>query len=505
MQIYFHLNELPQAVWLAVSSSLSTAEKAAATCFNPKMMQRIRDVAMSEAKAALETEQVDIVGSSSVGSGGPTSALRKKKQSEQQLERLMKKKLKEQRAELASQWANAVGEATLQIATLQRVLAMKSDPVSRQNFLQVVASSGEVPEQFVSAQLYLEQFVYGSTSRGNRSSSKQLHILNLFWTQMCLSLGNRFSRLLKYENGKLVEEVAALYPALRASSLSMLSTMGEDSDKTRRISGDEDGMRGAGGIGVGILGGSSLLEDDFGVFRTLKEADETGDSSGRGAFAGISADSWTCDSSPGDKGDTDTGNNANQISTSSAAFGGSSSSSLHRFEWKVLVGEYGGRRNSSQTFETIGLSALQAAFLETSNERLCAPLPYFFSHDHSLIGMDVAGAEGVAGIAVLATLPSRNDLANIESLVREHLSLADPRQGGGELGMVTILCDTINDMVVQFLAAAQEATSGAAEAGGDTSVSAAEIEDEYLYGEDWSATEALAHDVKLAGIIVSTA
>jgi len=501
LQIYFHLNELPQAVWSAVSSNLTAAEKAAAEIFNPKMIQRLRETALSEAKAALsdaEQQPVDSTGAAGGTSNiaGGSAALRKKKQTEHHLERLVAKKIKEERAALASRWVKAVGEATAQISMLQRVLFMKSDPGSRQNFLQVVAASGEVPNQFIQAQKYLEQHVHSGGTARNKITA-QLHILNLFWTQMSLSLGNRLSRLLRYENGKLVEEVAALYPALRAASLSMLSTMGEDSDKARRT--DNDGIiREAGGVGTGILGGSSLLEDDFG--KTV-QAEEGVDSTGRGVFAGTSADSWTCDSSPEENSQTVAGSTNSQTSSPSAILGGgSSSSSINRFEWKILAGEFGSRRGGAQGNETvIGLSALQLSFIETSSERLCAPLPYLFQQQHTIL--DASDAEGLSGVAALPSLPSRYDLANIESLVREHLSLADPRQGGGEFGMVALLCDNVNDMVLQFLAAAQDATSGAAEKSGDTPAGASEIGEAYLRGDDLSATEALAHDVNLAGVI----
>lgn len=518
LQIYFHLNELPQAVWSAVSSSLSTVEKAAAEIFNPKAIQRIRETASLEAKAALmgaeqqqqlaEGGSTSAVASSGVGGnatggisgGAPTgsTALRTKKQTEQQLDRLVTKKIKEQRSELAVRWANSVSEATLQIAALQRVLSMKSDPVSRKNFLQVVATSAEVPHQFIQAEKYLEQFVYSrssTTTSGIANAQQHLHILNLFWTQMCLSLGNRLSRLLKYENGKLVDEVAALYPALRAASLSMLCTIDEDPGKARGMIGDSDGgLHGV--MGVGILGGSSLLKDDFWYMQQQGE-----DSSGKGAFMKISADSWTCDTNSEDNS-ANTQNVANVISAPSSTISGSSSSSIHRLEWKILTGEFGGRRREDKYAETnIGFSLLQASFIENSSKRLCAPLPGLFSQNQMLI--DASGAEGISGVSSLPTLPSRYDLQNIESLVRDHLSLADPRQGGGEFGMIPVLCATINDMVVQFLSAAQEATSFASENFGDAFSGGVEMGDKYLRGDDLSPSEALMHDVKLAGVIVS--
>ncbi len=514
------MNELPQAVWSAVSSSLSAVEKAAAEIFNPKAIQRIRETATLEAKAALmdaeQQQQQQLaepgsavagsgVGGTATGGGGisgapGSTALRKKKQTEQQLDRLVTKKIKEQRAELALRWANSVSEATLQIAALQRVLSMKSDPVSRKNFLQVVATSAEVPHQFVQANKYLEQLVYNSTTSSgihNNTQQQHLHILNLFWTQMCLSLGNRLSRLLKYENGKLVDEVAALYPALRAASLSMLCTIDEDPGKTRGMFGDtETGLHGV--IGAGILGGSSLLKDDYWNMPQQGEY-----SSGKSAFMKISADSWTCDSYSEGHSDTTTQNVPNVVSSPSASISGSSSSSsIHRFEWKILTGEFGGRRGGDKYSENIiGFSLLQSSFIENSSKRLCAPLPGLFVQNQML--MDASGAEGISGVPSLPTLPSRYDLQNIESLVRDHLALADPRQGGGEFGMIPVLCAAINDMVVQFLSVAQEATSFASENFGDSFSGGVEMGEKYLRGDDLSPSEALLHDVKLAGVIVS--
>jgi hypothetical protein len=58
-------------------------------------------------------------------------------------------------------------------------------------------------------------------------------------------------------------------------------------------------------------------------------------------------------------------------------------------------------------------------------------------------------------------------------------------------------------MVVQFLSAAQEATSFASENFGDSFSGGVEMGDKYLRGDDLSPSEALMHDVKLAGVIVS--
>ena len=50
----------------------------------------------------------------------------------------------------------------------------------------------------------------------NRSN---FSLFSLFWAQMCIGLGGRIQRLLKYDNGSLESDVAALYPAVRSTSL----------------------------------------------------------------------------------------------------------------------------------------------------------------------------------------------------------------------------------------------------------------------------------------------
>jgi hypothetical protein len=337
----------------------------------------------------------------------------------------------------------------------------------------------------------------GGDSNNAQGQAHTLHILHLFWTQVSLGLGNRMSRLLRFEAGRLKGEVAAMYPALRAATLDMLNELGEDVHKDRM---DDDAT--GGGMGTGILGGSALLDQDTGCSWTSASESFTG---GPSIVAPrISADSWTVDPYSGfNPSDTEDGRTSDRATSSSRTIGGrssSTSSSLLRFEWKIFVGEYG---NQHQSNTSIGLSDLQAAFIDTSSQRLCTTLAQLFTPDNSasLVGMDAA-TDGMAGYntetSALPTLPTRYDLAKIESLIKEELALADPRQGGGEFGMIKLLCDQVVDMIVQFCAAALDATSGAAHnIGSDDAVG-----DTYLRDDDWGPTESLSHDVKLAAVMV---
>lgn len=69
------------------------------------------------------------------------------------------------------------------------------------------------------------------------------------------------------------------------------------------------------------------------------------------------------------------------------------------------------------------------------------------------------------------------------------MAIADPREGGGELGMTVMLSENVVDMVKQFCNSAQKATSEAGEEG-------------YL-NDNGKQTEALEHDLKHLSVISS--
>ena len=76
----------------------------------------------------------------------------------------------------------------------------------------------------------------------------------------------------------------------------------------------------------------------------------------------------------------------------------------------------------------------------------------------------------------------------MENLLRIELSLADPREGGGDLSMTTMISENIVDVVEKFCDLAKSATSGASE--------------KKLLREKGSPTEELLHDIKVAGVLV---
>jgi len=132
LQVYYHLGELPSAAWNAVCLGLDRAEKANGKFLNPSAMKRLIESAKVEARAIVEKEVA--------ATGGD------KRQRELAYERFLKVKLREKKAEEASIWASGVAEAALQVFNLHRVLIRKSDPVTRQNFMEVV-NAAPIPKK----------------------------------------------------------------------------------------------------------------------------------------------------------------------------------------------------------------------------------------------------------------------------------------------------------------------------------------------------------------------
>jgi len=451
LQVYYHLGELPSAAWNAVCLGLDRAEKASGKFLNPSAIKRLMDSAKAEAKFTSDKETVGL----------------DKKQRELNYERVLVSKMREKKAEAASKWATGVSEAALQVFNLHRVLMRKSDPVTRQNFLDVV-NSAPIPDNFSEAQSLSE-------GKEKQQQQKKVSIFNLFWNQMCINLGARIQRLLKYENGAIASDVATMYPSARAAALEMLSSV-QDTMQAGALSSSaamNEDVTGNGSTvsGGGIMGGSSALDDAlFLGMPGISEGEGAGvDNGGLDVgFGTVSADSWTKKEHASSKrsGIDQAGRNAgNQAQTSSVV-----SSILLSPEWLVLQGS-----------GDVGLYPMQRAFMTALRERLQAPNKALFVEN------TVVDENGI-DIKMLPSLPSDQDLENIEKILRKELSLADPRQGGGEFSMTTMISESIVDSVESICSLARGATSGA-------------TEDKLIHEKNGHATEDLLHDMKVAAVL----
>jgi len=503
LQVYYHLGELPQAVWGAVIQGLAAAEKAASQFFNPAALQRLQESATADARVQKEIHSKHLPKSTSSNnindnSKDPSNDKDTNISKTTSMERTTQIKLREKRAEAAHKWAMAVGEASMKMWNLHRVLSRKADPVSRQNFLTVVANAS-VPEKFKEAEIHLRQNL--SSKNSNTTPTKQVipnHLFSIYWNQVCLALGARIQRLLKYDNGSIARDVAALYPSVRAAALDMLVGLndqmqvgGGNSNTKTSSSNDSSGMSwmedptGNSGT-MGILGGSSGLQDS--VFMgsssdsiVLDSASLLGTiSHSNGSNAGgagsashmegggfiVGADAWTHEPHLIDDGTHDVDPSVHGVGRILTGVAPSSSSSvISGAEWKAM-----------EDYEDMGLFPLRRAFLEASCERLFAPLQYLFP---PAVSVDDHGNT----TPILPTLPTRYDIGKLDVCIREELSYADPREGGGDLGMTSMISDNIVNMVARFAISARDAISGAGE-------------QDYLH-QDGSCSQALMHDQKL--------
>ncbi len=482
-----------------MSSALAATEKASSQLFHPTALKKMKEAAQAEAKASADAEssaaRVSDDGEPSKKSVSESNNPRqRKKQYEATYERLYQRKLREKRAAAASVWSSSVSDAASRVWNLHRVLARKNDPVSRKNFLEVVSESA-VPAEFSGAERRLLALqnrngvgVDGTGKSGAIALSRSnFSLFSLFWVEMSIGLGGRISRLIKYDNGSLEGDVAALYPAVRSASLSMVtelydvmqmglssSDVGDSSLSGLSSSVASSGVMGGstsledsvffgGGDGGGTLGGGLDSDDYFG------RADEA--AGGGGIFFGASADAWThVDSSSG-------GRDATQGSgTASLASSSLTSAVFTSPEWVALQGD-----NASDGTST-GLLALQTAFLKECKNRLFAPLEYLFPEAVSV------DENGIA-IPCLPTLPTRYDLAKLDANIREELSFADPRQGGGDFSMAPMISDVVVGMLVKFCLTARRAISECDEG-------------RILEPRTGSISESMAHNLSVAGVMV---
>lgn len=407
LQVYFHLGELPDAVWKAVNDAHTKAEAACRQLWNPVTLSGIQEQAKKAAK-------------------GDSKSL--------------SNKLREARTQVVQEWTNGMVEAALQVYHLQTVLLRKTDPVSRRVFLEVVAA-GSIPAE------------YGIRSRD------QFSLFTFYWSRLSHSLAGIIVNALQYDKGKLKAEIASLYPAVRAASIELLGRIQDTKGASSSSSNVEDLSVGA----CGILGGSLALEKDL----LSQRNPETGRF--ENPHGAVSADTWTRPSNS-DRPDT---------SNFTAASGASLSAVFNSVEWEVFKGTQASGN---------GLYRLEQVFLEKCRERLHEPLQYMFP-EH--IAVDDDGV-ALAGAVTTVLLPSKYDIQRFEQNVRQELSLADPREGGGDFSAVAMIADCVVDLIVEFCTRAKNAVSGARENG-------------YLAANTFAMTENLQHDRKVAAIMFTLA
>lgn len=459
LQVYYHLGELPQASWSAVNHALMAAEKATNDFWSPTTLTNLQETATTEAKLSASS----------------------KKLSDTNVQRALKNKLKEFRARAATRWADEIAEACVQVWNLQQVLLRKSDPVSRQVFRDVVAAA-PVPEKFRSRNDQQGENGDDGYSNIDKNNTKDWSIFTLYWDRLCQRMGERLKHIITYENGKFAPDVAALYPTTRSATLHMLASL-QDTMQAAGVSGsammaslDETASSSSTNAFMGVLGGSAALDDPFLQWSTQVVVEDglNGTSSGgeggatnrRNGPVTTSADSWTMIGDVGESGGA---------SSSITGVGSSTTTSMsvvfNSPEWLTLQGNH-----ASQ----MGLFRMQVAFLDASSERLCAPLEYMFGENVTID--DVGNA-----ISHLPLLPSKYDIQRFDTIIRQELAMADPREGGGELSAVNMIAENVVQMISQFCSQAENAVSSVGEDGCLTT--------------DGFPSEALVHDMKVTKIM----
>jgi hypothetical protein len=406
LQVYYHLGELPDAVWKSVDQAHAKAEAVSRNLFNAVTLVNLTDQAKRTAKEA----------------------------------RFIQKKLSQIRAEAATEWSQGMIEVTMQVRNMQRVLTRKTDPMSRQFFVDVVAAAATPP-------------AYAEFKTKEGSS-----IFSLFWARLCKSLASILVNILAQDQGKYVDDVAALYPPVRASALELIVRL-QDTIGGASILEDVSSIPVA-----GILGGSSVLDDFFLEWSTGQ------DGIAKGENPQAAADHWTRQSETEVASHQSSQRYLHGLSTTSL------SAVFHSYEWHTLQGN---------TMTESGFFPLQEAFIKASTARLCAPLQYMFPEN---ITVDDDGVPISSGLALL---PSKYDVQRFDENIRSELALADPRNGGGDLSLVAMIAGCVVTMVSRFCALAKNALSGKGEDG--------------YVNDDWSMSDYLQHDRKVISIMFTLA
>lgn len=477
LQVYYHLGELPQAAWSSVNHALMGAEKVSNEFFSPTTLTNLIETATTEAKLSAAS----------------------KKLSDAHVQRALKNKLREFRAQAATKWANGISDTTLQVWNLQQVLSRKSDPVSRQVFLDVVAAS-PIPEKLrkgdqdisMTSNAWVGKDINNATrTNGGRGAkdNNNFSIFALYWDRLCQRMGERLKHILEYENGKFASDVSALYPAVRAAILQMLASLkdtmqaaGAASSMMMMTSLDEAAAMSSSSNTLGVLGGSAALDDPFLKWSTQTVVDDMSmggistnvDGGTKRGGAGpliFSADSWTVVKNV-DRMDVGAAGQSLSVGIGSSNSTTTSMSLVFNSpEWQTLQGNHASQK---------GLFRLQMAFLEASRERLCAPLQYMFTEN---VTIDDTGN----ALSHLPLLPSKYDIQKFDSIIRQELAMADPREGGGDLSAVTMIAENVVHMIHTFCEQAENAVCNVGEEG--------------CLHTDGSPTDALVHDLKVIKIM----
>ena len=255
--------------------------------------------------------------------------------------------------------------------------------------------------------------------QSNSQSESEFNIFTLFWDRFCCSLAESLTNALICDTDQFSDDASALYPAVRSASLEMLGFLQDTIQTGVGAVAFDDGTSSSAG---GILGGSAALDDAFVGWRSTSS-----EAIMRQSTLGLtSADSWTRSCS------------GNAPVTSSDSFVSSSTISLSAIfqtsEWQALEGNSSSKK---------GLYPLQLAFQEASMRRLCTPLQYMFPEN---VTVDDAGLAA----ATLPMLPSKYDVQKFDEIIRQELSLADPREGGGDLSAVKMIAGSIREMIETF-------------------------------------------------------
>lgn len=441
LQVYYHLGELPTAVWKAVDQAHAQAVTAAKQLWNPVTLQQLHDQA-----TAFKPHSSSLSSSSS-------------HQSSQQM--MQYRQWKQVRSAAAVEWAQAVLAAATHVRNVHRVLQRKTDFVARTLYVSVVAAS-PIPEAY-----QINTSTTNDTNKDLQSvpqSQQPFSLFALFWGRYCQSLAAIIENVLQNQHVNLVADVAALYPAVRAAALEIVGHLQESSSSSSTMSVLDDAVAGS----TGILGGTAILNDVFLDGSTTSSHNNNNNDSNENPQAATSADSWTRPVS------LHVDPSSQKLSQRFLApLHAISAAVIHSPEWKTLQG--------SGKLQT-GLYPLQQAFLSACQDRLTAPLQYMFPEN---VTIDDDGASLAS--AGLSLLPSKYDIQRFDENIRQELSFADPREGGGDFTAVAMIADCVVSMISEFCVRAKNAMSGVGEGG-------------YLQ-KDWSMTDDLQHNRKVAVIM----